>query len=202
MKYNKLIIGIDQSYTRTGITIAGDGHILKVGYISFDDCELKCDKREKVKRILSNVIKANVGKATQMIVIVERIRQFRGNVVSMDYIKSTGALIGTIIDTAHSYGIKTYSADTRSWKSQVIGTSKPLANSYNIDPNKWPTIKYMLNRKDIKKEWLCTIVSNRCKKYSFMGDDGKKYMYNDDAADSAGLALYGFSKDRKLNPET
>lgn len=199
--YKKLVIGIDQSYTRTGISISGDGQLLKVGYIPFEPSECHSEKRKKVTKVLSNIIERNKHKASQLIVIVERIRQFSGGTLSMDYIKSTGALIGCIVDTAAEYGIPVYSADTRSWKSQVVGTSVPKANKYNVDPKKWPTIEFLLRRRDVREADLLVEVGKRSKKYAKQ-IDGVKYCYNDDAADSACISLYGFSKGRSLKKET
>lgn len=198
--YNKLVIGIDQSYARTGISIAGDGKLLKVGYIPFEPSECHSLKRKKVKGILSKIIKNNQSKASQMVIIVERIRQFSGGNLSMDYIKSTGALIGCIVDTASEFGIPVYSADTRSWKSQVVGTSVPKANKYNVDPKKWPTIEYLLKRKDVNERDILVKVGKRSKKFAKV-INGEKYCYNDDAADSACIALYGFEKGRNLKRE-
>ena len=198
--YKKLVIGIDQSYTRTGISIAGDGQLLKVGYIHFEPTECHSEKRKKVKGKLTQIIKANQGRASQMVVIVERIRQFSGGVLSMDYIKSTGALIGCIVDTANELGVPVFSADTRSWKSQVVGTSEPAPNKYNVDPKKWPTIRYLLTRKDFNEASILVPAGKRAKKYAKV-IDGIKYNYNDDAADSACIALYGFSKNRSLKRE-
>ena len=199
-KYKKLVIGVDQSYTRTGISIAGDGQLLKVGYIPFEPSECHSEKRKKVKDKLTHIIKANQSKASQMVVIVERIRQFSGGTLSMDYIKSTGALIGCIVDTAAEYGVPVYSADTRSWKSQVVGTSVPKANKYNVDPKKWPTIEFLLTRAEVSESDILVEVGKRSKKYAKL-IDGKKYCYNDDAADSACIALYGFKKGRNLKRE-
>ena len=198
--YKKLVIGIDQSYTRTGISIAGDGQLLKVGYIPFGASECHSQKRKKVKDKLTHIIKLNQGRASQMVVIVERIRQFSGGTLSMDYIKSTGALIGCIVDTAMELGVPVFSADTRSWKSQVVGTSVPKANKYNVDPKKWPTIEYLLSRKDVVQDDLLVEVGKRSKKFAFC-IGGTKYCYNDDAADSACIALYGFCKGRALKKE-
>lgn len=198
--YKKLVIGIDQSYTRTGISIAGDGKILKVGYIPFEPSECHSEKRKKVKDKLTQIIKLNQSKASQMVIIVERIRQFSGGNLSMDYIKSTGALIGCIVDTASEFGIPVYSADTRSWKSQVVGTSVPKTNKYNVDPKKWPTIEFLLKQPEVSESDILVKVGKRSKKYAKkIGED--KYCYNDDAADSACIALYGFKKGRNLKRE-
>lgn len=199
-KYKKLVIGIDQSYTRTGISIAGDGKILKVGYIPFEPSECHSEKRKKVKDKLTKIIKLNQPKASQLVIIVERIRQFSGGTLSMDYIKSTGALIGCIVDTAAEYGVPVYSADTRSWKSQVVGTSVPRANKYNVDPKKWPTIEFLLKQPEVSESDILVKVGKRSKKYAKQ-IGGVKYCYNDDAADSACIALYGFKKGRNLKRE-
>ena len=198
--YKKIVIGIDQSYTRTGISIAGDGKLLKVGYIPFEPSECHSEKRKKVKDKLTQIIRLNKPKASQMVIIVERIRQFSGGNLSMDYIKSTGALIGCIVDTAGEFGISVFSADTRSWKSQVVGTSVPRANKYNVDPKKWPTIEQLLSRNDVVQEDLLVEVGKRSKKFAYC-IGGTKYCYNDDAADSACIALYGFAKGRSLKRE-
>lgn len=198
--YKKLVIGIDQSYTRTGISIAGDGRLLKVGHIPFEASECHSVKRKKVKGILTKAITKNQNKGHQMVIIVERIRQFSGGTLSMDYIKSTGALIGCIVDTASEFGVPVYSADTRSWKAQVVGTSVPKANRYHVDPKKWPTIEYLLTRPDVSEDDLLVPVGKRAKKFAkVIGDT--KYCYNDDAADSACIALYGFAKGRNLKRE-
>ena len=201
MKYEKIVIGIDQSYTRPGISIAGDGQLLKVGYIPFEPSECHSEKRKKVKGKLSQIIKLNQSKASQMVIVVERIRQFSGGNLSMDYIKSTGALIGCIVDTAAEYGVPVYSADTRSWKSQVVGTSVPKANNFNVDPKKWPTIEYIIKRRtDVNERDILVPVGKRSKKFA-KKIKGVKYCYNDDAADSACIALYGFCKKRSLKRE-
>lgn len=199
-KYKKLVIGIDQSYTRTGISLAGDGQLLKVGYIPFEASECHSEKRKKVKGKLTQIIKLNQQKASEVVIIVERIRQFSGGTLSMDYIKSTGALIGCIVDTAREFGIPVYSADTRSWKSQVVGTSVPKANSFNVDPKKWPTIAFLLRRSDVHERDLLVPVGKRSKKFAKQ-IGGVKFCYNDDAADSACIALYGFCKGRNLKKE-
>ena len=199
--YKKLVIGIDQSYTRTGISIAGDGQLLKVGYIPFESSECHSEKRRKVKDKLTHIIKLNKHRANQLVIIVERIRQFSGGTLSMDYIKSTGALIGCIVDTAAEFDVPVYSADTRSWKSKVVGTSVPKTNKYNVDPKKWPTIEFLLRRRDVHEADLLVAVGKRSKKFAKQ-IGGVKYCYNDDAADSACIALYGFSKGRSLRRET
>lgn len=196
--YDKMVIGIDQSYTRTGISVAADDKLLKCSYISFEPSECHSDKRNKITNIVNHIIRMNHSKTKKLIVIVERIRQFSGGNLSMDYIKSTGALIGSIVDVCWKQGISVYSVDTRAWKSAVVGTSKPKTNKYHVDPNKWPTIVWYC--KHYNEADLLIPVSNRCKNYAKL-IDGVKYCYVDDASDSAGIALYGFVPDRILHKE-
>ena len=54
--YNLISIGIDQSYTRTGISIAADGKLLKVSSISFKGCETKTEKRNCIRQVLRTII--------------------------------------------------------------------------------------------------------------------------------------------------
>ena len=198
--YQKIVIGVDQSYTRTGISIAADGKLLKVSCITFATSENHSDKRKKVAKVLTHVITKNQHKASQMVVIVERIRQFSGGALSMSYIKSTGALIGCIVDVAATYGVPVYSADTKSWKAQVVGTSKPKANVYYVEPKKWPTLEFLLHTKKVPEAQLLAPVGKGTKRFAKQ-IGSQKYCYNDDAADSACIALYGFSKNRSLKRE-
>lgn len=176
--YNKIIIGIDQSYTRCGISVAGDGKLLKVSSTSFRSCLNKTEKRKMLSSIISKLIEQGLTKAPKVDIIVERIRtisqgknQKQGFGLKPDYLKSTGALIAVIVDVAYDYGVEVYSVDTRSWKAKVIGTSKGV----NGD-NKMPTILFV---KSLGFDVSYLSPRGLCK-------------YDDDSADSACIALYGF----------
>jgi Holliday junction resolvasome RuvABC endonuclease subunit len=183
VKYNHVVIGIDESYTRTGISIAADGKLLKAGSIDFKGCKNKAEKRKELRRILIHILESVQPKATLATVICERIRLKSQKFISIDYIKSTGALVGTMVDIAAEYGVKVFSVDTRSWKAQVVGTCKGEGTS--AIANKIPTLKYV-----IKLGFRDDIVS--------LNKNGEK-VYNDDAADSACIALYGFVPKNKRN---
>lgn len=174
--YNLIVIGIDESYTRTGISICADGKLLKVSSIDFKGCKCNSDKRKRISLILSKLLNNIVPKAKRIVVLCERIRTFTGHgSLRPNYLKSTGALIATIVDTCYDFNIRVYSVDTRSWKSKIVGTSKPEGNSEYA--NKMPTIKFV-------------------KKLGFDVCQGKnkngKIKFDDDAADSACISLYGF----------
>lgn len=104
--------------------------------------------------------------------------------MSTDYIKQTGALIATIVDVAYEHDIPVYSVDTRAWKSAVIGTSKPEDGN-----KKLPAINYV---RKLGWEDAILIPIKKKRKDSFE-KDGKHFAWNDDAADSACIALFGFT---------
>lgn len=178
--YNKVVIGVDQSYTRTGISIAVDGKLRKVGSTKFKGAKNKTEKRKILIDLLDKILSNVVPKANEVVVLCERIRTFskgdndspKGH-ISISYIKATGALIGAIVDVSYRHGVNVYSVDTRSWKSNVVGTSKSASGD-----KKKNTINYV-----IRLGFGDSITSVNRK---------GETVYDDDAADSAGIALYGF----------
>lgn len=199
MKYNKIVIGIDQSYKDTGISICADGKLVKVKHVVLSNYENNSIKRQILINTLKKAIEASMKKAEEVIVICERIRLRSEGFLNIDYIKSIGALNSVIVDTAYEYGIKVFSVDTRSWKSQVVGTSKPMANKYGVDPKKWPTILYVKSL-----GFFESILDHAGKrKKGIIEINGEKYFINDNAADSACIALYGFLPEstKKLEQE-
>lgn len=190
---NKIVIGIDQSYKNTGVSIAVDNKLMNVSSIWLKDIEDNSKRRKHLRCKLSKVFKKMSLKgqinACEVIVIIERIRLQSRGFINIDYIKSIGALNSVIVDTAEEYNLPVYSVDTRAWKSQVVGTSKPQSNKYGVPDEKWPTMKMLWSLG--WKGKLMYEVSNQCKKNVYLFN-GKKYRFNDDAADSAGIALYGF----------
>lgn len=203
-----VVIGIDQSYTRTGITILQDKKILRMKSINFEDCKNNTEKRLKVYTYLETVFKKRLKKQIEqnkVIIITERIRLRSQGFLSEAYIKSTGALIATIIDIATLYNIPVYSVDTRSWKSQIVGDSRPLENPYGINKEKYRTILYMRDKgflKYIAEEYngrgTIGVINIKI--------NGKKTpcKINDDLADSYCIAMYGFlpKSKQKLKEET
>jgi hypothetical protein len=183
VKYNHVVIGLDESYTRTGIGIAADGKLRRISSTNFKGCKNKSEKRQELKRILIQILESVQPKASLVTIICERIRLKSQKFISIDYIKSTGALMGTIVDVAAEYGVKVFSVDTRSWKAQVVGTSKGEGNGPLA--NKIPTLRYVAGL-----GFYNDIVS--------LNKKGEK-VYNDDAADGGCIALYGFVPKNKRN---
>ena len=188
-KYKKVIIGIDQSYNNTGISIAADGKLKKVKSLPLDKYESNSDRRRALAETLDGLLSSVAQKTEELVCIIERIRLTSQGFLNIDYIKSIGALNSVIVDKCHEYGVEVYSVDTRCWKAQVIGTSKGMPNRYGVPEEKWPTIKWL-----IRQGWEGSIlipINGRKKKGTFIRS-GQKFMYNNDAADSAGIAMFGF----------
>ena len=96
--------------------------------------------------------------------------------------------------------MQVYSVDTRCWKSQVIGTSKPKSNRYGVPDEKWPTVEWLL-KQGFETDILIYMSETRKTKGTFVRGN-KKYMYNNDAADSAGIAMFWFvGEHEKLKEE-
>lgn len=198
-KYNKVVIGIDQSYNNTGISIAADGVLRKVTSLQLESYKTNSDKRAALLKTLNNVLNAVVPKGREVICIIERIRLRSQGFLNIDYIKSIGALNSVIVDMCHKHCVQVFSVDTRCWKAQVIGTSKPMANKYGVPDEKWPTVKWLLSQG--REASILIKVESRKQKGTFVRD-GQKYMYNNDAADSAGIAMFGFiGQEEKLQEE-
>lgn len=191
-KYEKVVIGIDQSYNNTGISIAADGELLKVRSLRMEKIESNSDKRRALANTLDGLLKAVCPKAKDVVCIIERIRLRSQGFLNIDYIKSIGALNSVIVDVCHDFCVPVYSVDTRCWKSQVLGTSKGAPNKYGVPEEKWPAVKWVIN-KGWEKNILIPI-EGRKTKGTFIRN-GQKYMYNNDAADSAGIAMFGFVGD-------
>lgn len=199
-KYDKIVIGIDQSYKNVGISIAADGKLLKVKSLDLNKIENNSVKRKTLDKTLEKIINNVVLRSDNIVCIIERIRLRSQGFLNIDYIKSIGALNSVIVDKFEDYGIPVFSVDTRCWKSQVVGTSKPAINSFGVPEEKWPTVEWLINQgweESILKE-----VKNKRKNKGTFVRDGIKYSYDNDAADSAGIAMFGFLGEKdKLKEE-
>lgn len=191
-----ICIGIDQSYQNTGISISVDGELFKVS--SFDMSKLKnnSEKRLALRERLHKILKQIVKPEYNIACVIERVRLRSKGFLNISYIEGMGALNSIIVDTMKLYDIDTYSVDTRAWKAQVIGTSKPMKNKYNVPEEKWPTVKWVID-KGFEESILINLDNSRKEKGTFMRR-GHKYMYNNDAADSAGISMYWFVGNRDI----
>lgn len=193
-KYKKVVIGIDQSYNNTGISLAADGKLKKVRSLSLDKYKSNSERRRALAETLDGLLRAVCPKANGVVCIIERIRLRSQGFLNIDYIKSIGALNSIIVDKCQEHGVEVYSVDTRCWKANVIGTSKGMSNKFGVPEEKWPTVKWL-----IKQGWEDSIlipIEGRKTKGTFVRK-GQKYMYNNDAADSAGIAMFWFKGDHE-----
>lgn len=200
--YKQIVIGIDQSYQNTGITIVADGAIKDIKSLRLDRYKTNSERRRALGESLSGLLSVVTQKASEVVCVVERARLHGGptSFINIDAIKAMGALTAVIVDKCAEYDIETYSVDTRCWKSQVVGTSKPKSNKYGVPEEKWPTIEWVIAR-GFESKILVDVTGTRKSKGTFQRD-GKKYMYNNDAADSAGIAMFYCVGDRsKLQSE-
>ncbi len=213
MKKHNYVIGIDQSYTRTGITVLKNKEIVEMYSMDFKGCTDNTSKRQRFGSFLCELLVDLDSVENEIMVITERIRLRSQGFLSENYIKATGALIATIIDVCASFGIKVYSVDTRAWKSAIVGTSKPLDNPYGINPEKYRTILYMRDRgllKHIAEEYKGRGKKGVINVKMNVIEHGKKVRkkvpckINDDLADSYCIALYGYihKTKQKLKEET
>ena len=199
-KYKKLVIGIDQSYKNTGISISAETYegkvkLLKVSSIFLEKYSSNSDKRSilqcRLKRILDNI----TCKAEEIICVIERIRLRSKGFLNIDYIKSIGALNALIVDTMSLYDIPVYSVDTRCWKAQIVGTSKPgnPNNKYAMEAEKYPTFEWLkMNYPHLLMSVFIDMTGTRKKKNIFEVN-GRLWKINDDACDSAAISLFVFS---------
>lgn len=199
MKYKQVVIGIDQSYKNTGISVSADGRLLKVKSKHLEGCESNSEKRRVLGETLDSLLKAVCGKAEFVVCIIERIRLRSQGFLSIDYIKSIGALNAIVVDACSKYGVTVFSVDTRCWKSQVVGTSKPKSNKFGVPDEKWPTVEWLI--KQGFESSILIEVQGRKTKGTFVRN-GTKFMYNNDAADSAAISMFWFVGDHdKLQEE-
>lgn len=198
-KYRQLSIGIDQSYKNCGVSISADGQLLKVTHVKLEQCKSNTDKRRLLKAYLDNMLNSITSKADSIICIIERIRLHSQGFLNIDYIKSMGALNAVIIDIMDEYNIPVYSVDTRCWKSQVIGTSKPKDNNLGVPKEKYPAVEWCI-KQGFENSVLRT-VKGRKVKGTFIRN-GIRYMYDNDACDSSAISMFYFVGDKeKLKQE-
>lgn len=196
---NKIVIGFDQSYEDTGISIAVDGVLKAAKSVPLKQLKNNTQKRQKLQEEAFKAFRKVSQHNAEIVVIIERIRLRSDGFININYIKGIGALNSVIVDTAALFGFPVYSVDTRAWKTAVVGTASPGQNPYGIDPKKWPTIQWCV-RQGYEKKIVNYNVGKR-KTKGVIYKDGKPFTYNDNVADSICIALYGFTKNLKLQEE-
>lgn len=196
--YNQIVIGIDQSYKNTGISIIADGKIRDIKSILLESYPNNTERRIKLRSSINKLLYSVSNKSDSIICMIERTRVHGGekSFININTIKAMASLTALTVDMMYSYNIPVYSVDTRSWKAQVVGTSKPMQNKYGVPPEKWPTVKWVISQ-GFENKILVDVTNTRKVKGTFIRN-GKRYMYNDDAADSAGIGMFWFVGNKNL----
>ena len=176
-----------------------DGKIKKVTSKDLTIYESNTERRRALRKTLDGLLKSVTPKTESVICIIERIRLQSQGFLNINYIKSIGALNALIVDIMAEYNIPVYSVDTRCWKAQVVGTSKPMPNKYGVPEEKWPTVYWVI--KQGFEQSILKGITGRKSKGTFMRGN-TKYMYDNDAADSCAIAMFGVVGDKgKLQEE-
>ena len=199
-KYKLSCVGIDQSYKRTGISVSCDGTLKLVR--SYDLHKMsKHDARDKVAWQTNAAVTSALSKSEHVVVLLERIRLFSQQFISMPYILSMGMMNGAVYDNIadnfddclKSGKLEVMTVETRAWKKAVVGTTKGAANDYGVPENKWPSVMWLSdNYPQFESSFLHESKSKKKTKSNFE-IDGCFYEYDDDAVDSACISLFPFS---------
>lgn len=181
-------IGIDQSYENTGWCINKDGKPYEWGSIKPPSSYCHSERRKYIfnginKVILKSLSEVNLN-PNRVILVFERIRLRSQGFLSLNYIIKTAGLIAGIIDICYEHGIKVYSVDTRSWKSKVIGTSKPLIKEVEITKGK--------NKGKIKK-----IKDTKYYTVKYVNEELNIEESDDNICDSICISIYPFLRNTK-----
>lgn len=196
-KYKLSCVGIDQSYKRTGISVSCDGTLKLVR--SYDLHKMsKHDARMKIASQADAAVKSALSKSEHVVVLLERIRLFSQQFISMPYILSMGMMNGAVYDNLvyHFKGdmesgkLEIMTVETRAWKKAVVGTTKGATNDYGVPENKWPSVMWLSdNYPQFEDSFLHKSKSKKKTKSNFE-IDGCFYEYDDDAVDSACISLF------------
>lgn len=199
-KYKLSCVGIDQSYKRTGISVSCDGTLKLVR--SYDLHKMsKHDARAEIAKQADAAAKSALSKSEHVVVILERIRLFSQQFISMPYILSMGMMNGAVYDNLAyhfkddvEFGkLEIMTVETRAWKKAVVGTTKGAANDYGVPENKWPSVIWLSDNYPQFEDCFLHKSKSKKKTKSNFEIDGCFYEYDDDAVDSACISLFPFS---------
>ena len=180
MRKNKIVIGIDQSYKKTGVaayvynSITKRGHFWRTFVITPSE-RTKTQKRAAIAAHVEDLLRACRYRYYNVRICFERPRLFSKGHISAAFLLSIGALNGAIIDMAESWDVPCYSIDTRAWRCAAIGHCKRKENGKGIPPEKYYTVKHFC-----KAGYKNRII--------WQDAEGKKH-YEHDIADAMGIAV-------------
>lgn len=194
LQSQQAIIGIDQSYTDTGLTVLTQGGFSLVTSVTFKECG--SSKYRKCDLLRSKIIRAvelcHSNGYTDVTINYEQIRY--NNPVNSKKKTTFGNTHGSSImegfiwDAAARCETTLYSVPTISYRSAVVGNTKGVENDLGIDPSKYPTYTFLLSTGQIRP-FLDT--PRPSKRKGIVLYKGERMWYNDNKGDSACIALYG-----------
>ena len=161
----------------------------------------KHDARMKIASQVDAAVKAALSKSEHVVVLLERIRLFSQQFISMPYILSMGMMNGAVYDDLASHfnddmesgKLEIMTVDTRAWKKAVVGTTKGAAYDYGVPENKWPSVMWLSDNYPEFEDFFLLESKSKKKTKSNFEIDGCFYEYDDDAVDSACISLFPFS---------
>lgn len=147
MNKNKVVIGIDQSYKKTGVAVYIYNSETKKGrfwhtYAITPNKRAKARKRAVIAASVEGLLRLLRRKCVDVWICFERPRLFSKGHISSSYLLSIGALNGAIVDVAGTREVPCYSVDTRAWRRAAVGTCKRKDNDKGIPPEKYYTVKH------------------------------------------------------------
>lgn len=200
LPYRTICFGFDQSYTNTGIAIAGITYKKQIDILHCESIggggggiESKFEFRKRLTNRVAALMRKYRASAENCYALCEAVRVHKDGNMSINNHLSWGALQGCLSDLFYQrYDILLRIVDTRAWKSKVVGTSKPAEHAPpSVDPKKWPTIEYVMHVHDIPKEQIAWPLGPRTRNYAWIDADGNKFTFNSDICDACCIAIYG-----------
>lgn len=189
------VIGLDQSYTDTGIAIGVNGRIRAAKSIPLEKLGSDTLKRNSVIDGLYSAIelcRKNGIFDCDISVYIEQPRINKGQ-TTFDYIKRAGAMESCIVDYLYNeYNgiINMYSVSSNAWKAVVLGTREERKNNVGIDPRKYLMYEYCIEHGF--DDYVLQTCSKQTKRFVTCDANGNKLKYNDNIGDAIGICMYGF----------
>ena len=188
----EMVIGLDQSYTDTGLCIAVNGVPKYAESVSFDGAVEKVDKRKALLKRVKAIVERYRQKY-HITIVLEAVRLFSGSQphISIAYIFSTCAMVGSLVDLADELDVDIFWVETRSWKKFVLGSSKPSGRRLNgvKDSKKVDSVVFAISV-GFKDRVMYRIER---------GKNKGQIRYNDNVADAICIAIAGFEKKIRKN---
>lgn len=189
----RCVIGIDQSYTCTGVAVAVGGQIKGTKAIEYEKGMDDIEKRFNTKAALLKTYYACRNRGfVQFDIMYEKPRISAGR-TPFEFIKRSGAMEAEILETFWVFrkqcDIAIYAVPTQVWKKEVIGTSKPDDSRPNFDPQKVPTYEWLVA--NVPPRFYMTRTDNIRLKHNIVQiNDDTRFLYNDNIGDAIGMSLY------------